>query len=97
MKNFFVYGSLLFPEIVLTLTGKTFETAPATAENFYEKREIKVLSNDKKIPAIIYVGKPEFRKYAVGSWSADFFEKNFLKKYVFEIIPKMIKDFENKK
>ena len=34
MQHIFVYGSLLFPEIVEGLTGKSFETQKAVLKNF---------------------------------------------------------------
>jgi gamma-glutamylcyclotransferase (GGCT)/AIG2-like uncharacterized protein YtfP len=38
MKQLFVYGTLLFPEIVEKLTGKQFKTSSAVIRKFARKR-----------------------------------------------------------
>ena len=38
MHTLFVYGTLLFPEIVQDLTGKTFDTKDATLKNYTRAR-----------------------------------------------------------
>lgn len=38
MQQLFVYGTLLFPEIIEKLSGKNFETVPAFIRGFIRKR-----------------------------------------------------------
>jgi gamma-glutamylcyclotransferase (GGCT)/AIG2-like uncharacterized protein YtfP len=40
MENLFAYGTLLFPEIVLKITGKSFKGNPALLKD-YERRQVK--------------------------------------------------------
>jgi len=48
MQHLFVYGSLLFPEILKGLTGKTFKMVPATLP-FFKRHLVK----DADYPAIV--------------------------------------------
>lgn len=48
MTKLFVYGTLLFPEILKNLTGKSFRSIPAT---LYKYKHCKVTETD--YPAII--------------------------------------------
>ena len=48
MQNIFVYGTLLSPEIITKLTGKTFKTTPASLSGFK-----KYCVKDCDYPAII--------------------------------------------
>jgi len=48
MQNIFVYGTLLFPEILKSLTGKSFKTSPAVLPG-YKIHKVK----DNNYPAII--------------------------------------------
>lgn len=51
MKNIFVYGTLIFPEIVFALTGKNFKTQNATLEGY---RRYKIFDDNipRRYPAI---------------------------------------------
>ena len=50
MQNIFVYGTLLSPEIITKLTGKTFKTTPAVLSG-YKKYCVK----DFDYPAVIQI------------------------------------------
>ena len=54
MKNLFVYGSLLFPEIVNELTGSNFQSKPAILKDY-----TRVLVHGADYPAIIKEKKTE--------------------------------------
>ena len=48
MQHVFVYGSLLYPDIVTRLTGKTFEIREASLKN-YQRRAVK----EADYPAVV--------------------------------------------
>lgn len=81
MQNVFVYGTLIFPKIIFTLTGKNFETKNATLEGFCR---YKIFDGDKprEYPAILETkngkveGKILFNVDKESLNILDFFEEN---------------------
>ena len=52
MANIFVYGTLIFPEVVLKLTGKSFQTKDAILKG-YKRCKIFDQHTPRRYPAII--------------------------------------------